>query len=124
MKKLLVLAFAGLLLALPSRALAQKTSPDGEWAMTVNTDNGPISATLVLKVDGEKASGTVKGEQGDLPFEGTFKEKTLTISFLYPTPDGNSLTVTMTGTIDGDSISGTFDAGGMMSGTWTAKKTK
>jgi len=117
-----VLAFAGLLLALPSRALAQAAGVDGEWAMTVNTDQGPISAVLVVKADGEKVTGAVKGEQGDLPLEGTFKEKTLSFSFLYPAPDGSSLTVTMTGTVEGDTINGTFDAGGMASGSWTAKK--
>jgi hypothetical protein len=32
------------------------------------------------------------------------------------------MTVTMTGTVDGTSIKGTFDAGGMMTGEWTATK--
>ena len=122
MKKLLVLTFAGLLLVLPSRALAQATGVDGEWAMTVNTDDGPISATLVVKMDGEKATGSVKSEQGELPFEGTLKEKTLTFSFLYPSPDGSTLPVTMTGTVEGDTINGTFVAGETYTGSWTAKR--
>ncbi len=123
MKKLLVLTFAGLLLvALPGRSAAQGIDVSGEWAITVNTDGGPIPATLVLKQDGEKVTGSIKSEQGELPLEGTMKEKTLSFAFVYPAPDGSNLTITMSGTVEGDEIKGTADFGGMGGGDWSAKK--
>ncbi len=123
MKKLLVLTFAGLLLvALPGRSVAQGIDVSGEWAITVNTDGGPIPATLVLKQDGEKVTGSIKSEQGELPLEGTMKEKTLSFAFVYPAPDGSNLTITMSGTVEGEEIKGTADFGGMGGGDWSAKK--
>jgi hypothetical protein len=123
MKTLLWLAVgAALVLALPVRGDAQGVNVAGEWAMTVNTDNGAISATLVLKQDGEKITGSIKGDAGEMPLEGTIKEQTLTFGFTYPAPDGNALPVTMTAKVEGDTLKGTFDAGGMMAGEWTATK--
>lgn len=115
-----VLVLAGVAAAAQPKAV----NVTGEWTMTVATDGGPITATLVFTQDGEKVTGAVRSEQGELPLEGTFKEKTLTFSFLYPAPDGNTLTVTMTGTVDGDEIKGTWDAGGVAAGDWTATRKK
>lgn len=123
MKRLLGLVLAAVLLVgLPARPAAQGIDVSGEWAITVNTDGGPIPATLVLKQDGEKVTGSIKSEQGELPLEGTMKDKTLSFAFAYPAPDGNTLTITMTGTIEGDTIKGTADFGGMGSGDWSATK--
>lgn len=125
MRRLLVLMLTGLAVtALAARPIAQGVNVSGEWAMTVNTDNGPIAATLVFTQDGDKITGSVKGEQGELTLEGSVKEKTVSFSFLYPTPDGNALSVTMTGAVEGDTIKGTYDAGGVASGDWTATKSK
>ena len=123
MKKLVLLMCAvALVLALPGRSSAQALDVSGEWAMTVNTDNGQIPVTLVLKQEGEKVTGTIRSEMGEQVLEGTMKEKTLSFAFPYATPDGTSMTVTMTGIVDGTSIKGSFDAGGMMTGEWTATK--
>jgi hypothetical protein len=123
MKKLVVLLCGvAVVLALPARSSAQAVDVTGEWAMTVNTDNGQIPVTLVLKQEGEKVTGSLRSDMGESVLEGTMKEKTLSFAFNFSTPDGNSMVVTMTGTVDGSSIKGTFDAGGMMSGAWEATK--
>jgi hypothetical protein len=111
-----------LFVSLPARPAAQGINVSGEWAITVNTDGGPIPATLVLKQEGEKVTGSIRSEQGELQLEGTMKEKTLSFSFVYPAPDGSNLTITMSGTVEGDEIKGTADFGGMGSGDWSAKK--
>ncbi len=105
-------------------AQPQALDVSGEWIMTVTTDGGPITATLVFKQDGEKVTGAVRSDQGELPLEGAVKDKTVTFSFLYTAPDGNALTVTMTGTVEGEAISGTWDAGGVVAGSWTAARKK
>lgn len=123
MKKLVLLLCAvALVLALPARSSAQALDVSGEWAMSVNTDNGQIPATLVLKQEGEKITGSIRSDMGESVIEGTMKEKTLSFAFNFSTPDGSSMVVTMTGTVDGTSIKGTFDAGGMMTGEWNATK--
>lgn len=111
-----------LVLALPARSHAQSLDVSGEWTMAVNTDNGQVAATLVLKQDGEKVTGSIRSEMGEQTLEGTMKEKTLSFVFVFPAPDGSNMTVTMTGAVDGTSIKGTYDAGGMMAGEWTATK--
>ena len=122
MRKLVLLMCAVVLvLAVPARASAQALDVSGEWAMTVNTDNGQIPVTLVLKQEGERVTGTIRSDMGEQVLVGTLKEKTLTFAFPFATPDGTSMTVTMTGTVDGTSMKGSFDAGGM-SGEWTATK--
>jgi hypothetical protein len=118
----LLLCAVALVLALPARSSAQAIDVSGEWAMTVNTDNGQIPVTLVLKQEGEKITGTIRSDMGESVLEGTMKEKTLSFAFNFSTPDGNSMVVTMTGTVDGTSVKGTFDAGGMMTGEWNATK--
>ncbi len=105
-------------------AQPQALDVSGEWNMTVTTDGGPITATLVFKQEGEKLTGALRSDQGELPLEGAVKEKTVSFSFLYPTPDGNTLTVTMTGAVEGDEIKGTWDASGMAAGDWTAARKK
>lgn len=109
-------------LAVPAPVCAQALDVSGEWAVSVNTDNGQVAATLVLKQDGEKITGSIRSDMGEQTLEGTMKEKTLSFAFAFPAPDGTSMTVTMTGTVDGTSVKGTYDAGGMMAGDWTATK--
>jgi hypothetical protein len=120
------LALAGFaaVLATAQQPPPQPLDVSGEWTMTVTTDGGPITAWLVLKQEGEKITGSIRSEQGELPLEGTVKDKTLSFWFQYPTPDGNTLPVSMTGTVEGDTVKGTWDAGGMMAGEWTASRKK
>jgi hypothetical protein len=125
MKKLVaLLCGVAVVLALPARSSAQAQAIDvtGEWAMTVNTDNGQIPVTLVLKQEGEKVTGSIRSDMGESAIEGTMKEKTLSFAFNFSAPDGNSMVITMSGAVEGATIKGTFDAGGMMSGSWEATK--
>lgn len=123
MKNLVLLTCAALLLvAQPAPVSAQSLDVSGEWTMAVNTDNSQVAATLVIKQDGEKITGSIRSDMGEQTVEGTMKEKTLSFAFTFPAPDGSSMIVTMIGTVDGGSIKGTYDAGGMMAGDWTATK--
>lgn len=64
MKKIFASAF--LLLFCTTILFASKI--DGSWAASVDTDNGTFEFTLTYKVDGEKISGTLSSEMGDLDF--------------------------------------------------------
>ena len=64
MKKIFASAF--LLLFCTTILLASKI--DGSWAASVDTDNGTFEFTLTYKVYGEKISGTISSEMGELEF--------------------------------------------------------
>ncbi len=74
-----------------------------------------------LKLDGEKLLGVIKGEIGQTPLEGTVSEKHLKFAFKVPY-QGTDLLITLMGDIDGDSLKGTADFGGLAQGDWSGKR--
>ena len=94
----------------------------GNWQLTFNTPNGPIDATATLKVDGEKLTGTLKGEAGETPLTGSHKGESFTLAFEVQTPQGD-FSVTMQGKTEGDGLKGTFDFG-QGTGDFTGKRNK
>lgn len=104
---LLVLAVAGTMPTAPAAAQALT----GEWDATMETPGGARTFKLVLKVDGEKVSGTVKRAAGEVPLAGTLKGDTLTFSYTIAY-DGNPLVLTVTALANGDTIQGMVDFGG------------
>ena len=64
MKKIFVSAF--MLLFCTTMLFASKI--DGTWAASIDTDNGIFEFTLQYKVDGEKLSGTLSSDMGELDF--------------------------------------------------------
>jgi hypothetical protein len=98
-------------------ALAGAVDVSGDWSLTVNSEQGVIPATLSLKQDGEKLTGTITGgDGGTMPIEGTVKESEITFSFYY-----GDIPVTMSGTVDGDTVKGSFSAG-ESGGDWTGTR--
>jgi len=117
MRRLLFVGLVGLLaLATPS---AQSTL-SGNWAMTFNTPMGALDASAAIKVDGDKLSGTMSSQAGEVPFTGTVKGATFTLNFDVQTPNGN-VSITMNGEQNGDELKGTFDFG-QGSGDWSGKR--
>ncbi|HXW06635.1 MAG TPA: hypothetical protein VD833_15465 [Vicinamibacterales bacterium] len=93
----------------------------GVWQATFNTPNGTRPATLTIKKDGEKLAGSILGDRGEIPFEGTQKGTSVTLAFVVRTGDG-TFNITMTGNQDGDALSGMADYGGSAQGEWSARR--
>jgi len=114
-------------LAVPAAAAAQSTPAPadvlGTWNATINSQNGVVPATLKLQKSGDKLTGTIANQEGEIPVEAELKAKTLTVWFSYPT-GGNTIPIELSGTIDGDSVKGTMLAGGSPAGDWTATRAK
>jgi hypothetical protein len=73
---------------------------------------------LVLKVEGDKVTGTISSDQGGGPISGgSWKEGALSIAF-----DVNGTAVTMVGAIKDGKLVGTLDLGGQMQMPWAAVK--
>ena len=94
----------------------------GSWLITFNTPNGALDATATLKVDGDKLSGTIKGEAGETAVTGTVKGEGFTIAFEVVSPQGN-FSISMQGKTEGDDIKGTFDFG-QGTGDFVGKRNK
>lgn len=101
-------------------AFAQ-TSVAGEWDGSFDTPGGARPFKIVLKVDGENLTGTAKRSSGDVPLSGTIKGDQISFSYTI-NYGGNDLTLMYSGTVAGDSMSGTVSFGGNAEESWSAKR--
>ena len=112
------LVLAALLTAVPSFA---QTNVAGDWNFTMVSPQGTSTVKATLKQDGEKVSGALKNERGELPLDGTLTGDELKVSFTVQF-QGQSLPITLTGKVDGPAIAGKADYGGFAEGDFTAKR--
>ncbi len=107
---------------LAASSLAQDASKDaaapadlsGSWQMSWTSQDGtPRQASMQIKQDGSKLSGSIDGQRGTAPLSGK--------------PDGDQVSLSMklrrrhvsfSGTVAGDKISGATAGGG----SWTATR--
>ena len=75
--------------------VAQATSVAGEWDATMNTPGGAIPFKIVFKQDSTKLTGTVKRRTGDVPLEGTIKDKDVKFNYSI-TYNDNALVLSVT----------------------------
>lgn len=114
---LFVIAFT---VVFAGNALAQK-SVAGEWDAEFNTPGGPQPLKLIIKVDGEKISGTAKRSRGDVAISGTIKGEDIVFGYTIDY-NGNPVTLTFTGKFKGDAMSGTVSFNDQASDEWSAKR--
>ena len=95
----------------------------GTWNATFNTQQGVILSTLTLQKSGDKITGTIGSENGEGPVDAEVQGKTLWVWFNYDV-NGNQIPIEMTGTVEGDTASGTMTAAGSPAGDWTARRSK
>jgi hypothetical protein len=110
-------------LAVPAAAAAQTPDASGTWNASISTQNGTQAATLKLQKSGDKMTGTIASDMGQTEVEAQVKDKTLTVWFNFPA-NGNVIPIEMTGTLDGDSLKGSFMAAGSPMGDWSATRAK
>lgn len=108
---------AAVVLTAASAAAPAKVA--GQWKFTVELGMGTGHPTVTLKQDGEKISGTYDGRYGASPLEGTVQENKIQFT-VSMTAEGTAVTGGFTGTVDGESMSGTVEFEGAGDGTWSA----
>ena len=112
-----------MMLALSLVAVAEDAAKvGGTWEMTSQGRQGPMTSTLTIDQSGNKFKGTLKGQRGETPLEGTVDGNKIAFTIERDTPNGK-FTLNYTGTVDGDSIKGTVKMG-ENEREWTAKKQK
>ena len=108
-----VVALAMLTAPLPAR----QADVTGTWQFVVELDLGAGEPTFVFKQDGETLTGTYEGAFGTADVTGTVKGDQ--IEFRFGEEAAEAVYV---GTIDGDTMKGTCDYGGVGEGTWEGKR--
>ncbi len=122
MKRTLVLLWVAVV---ATTALAQEAaSVKGKWDASIETQQGPMPVTFTFSVEGEKITGTLSFQRGDLAISGTISGPEIKFTSSFDMGGGRNLELNFVGKVDGDSMSGTVDFGGMGGGAWSAKRAK
>lgn len=120
MRNRLVVALGVVAAALVVSVTAQ-SNVAGDWNMTIDSDQGSLSATMTFKQDGEKVTGSMPTDQITFEFEGTISDNKLELVAEIDA-GGAFLEVILEATVDGDEITGTLDFGGYGGGDITATR--
>jgi hypothetical protein len=95
---------------------------DGTYEVTVKSPLGDQKSTLTVKSDGDSFTGTNSGAMGSSDISGEVSGNTLTWKQQMTVP--MPMTLDMTATVEGDSITGSVGAGAFgsfpLAGTRTA----
>ena len=76
----------------------------GKWTYEMQGRNGPMTATMNLKADGAKLTGTVSGRGGDTEIQdGKVDGNNVSFTVTRETPNGK-FTTKYSGTVSGDEI--------------------
>lgn len=99
-------------------AIAQ-ADVSGSWSFTTDNPQGINERSMALEQDGSTLTGTTTSDNGaTASVSGNVSGSEVELRFDVPA----GLTVIMTGTVDGSTMSGTIDFGGQASGSFTASK--
>lgn len=100
----------------------QTVSLTGEWSVTVTAPRGELEYTMYLTHEGPRLTGYFQSQYGEMPLKGSVKGDEVKLSWTMA--DGaKELDVTMTGTLKGDTITGTARLGSIGEGAFRAERT-
>ncbi len=102
-------------------AAAPSVTATVTWHLQIETGQGTGTPTFTFKQDGEILSGQYKGMFGEAPVTGTLKGAAITFSVKVKAQD-QDMTITYTGTIEGDTMKGKVGFGDAGDGTFTGKR--
>jgi len=111
----------------PVMLSGQDIDVSGDWELTSVTPRGERTQTIHIEQDGGKLTVTMQGgfrggqEGGEITAEGTIQGNKVEWSFSRSTPRGE-FTVTYTGVVEGDTMTGEVERGQGMTSPWTAKR--
>jgi hypothetical protein len=94
---------------------------DGTYKIEIDTPMGKQEGTLILKVAGDKLSGSMESMMGKQDFTGTASGDTIKFNMDISGPMGQML-LEYTGKITGDDIAGEVKAGNFGSSPYKGKR--
>ena len=105
----------------PAEKSVPAVSATGIWHLQIETGQGTGTPTFTFKQEGETLSGQYKGLFGEAPVTGTLKGAAITFSVKVKA-QGDDMTITYSGTVDGDTMKGKVAFGGVGEGSFTGKR--
>jgi hypothetical protein len=97
----------------------------GKWDVVFKTPQGDFPATVTLTEEAGKLTGTVSSQMGEAPISGTREGASVKLTLVANNPQGGTMSVSMTGEMQGDAIvNGTADISGMGQMEWAAKRVR
>ena len=114
-----------LVCALPALGCQASTDLSGDWVLTWNFGGESRDVELLLEQTDQDIHGAWVGPFGGDPLEvnGTLDGDAVTLIIVMP-PNAASpeITLTLTGTVAGEEMSGVLDFDGIDEGTWSARR--
>ncbi len=105
-------------------AAAEPAKVAGTWEMSSEGPNGTMTQTLTITQDGGTIKGTLTGRRGDAPLEGTVTGNSVSFTVKRQTPNGDTMVMEYTATVDGDSMKGKVHSERFGDRDFTAKRKK
>jgi hypothetical protein len=118
----LAVAALFLMCATAVSAQAPEATVTGEWALEITTPNGHVEYVLYLNQEGPRVTGHLTSEYGETPVRVTLKEAAITLTWLQA-EGGKQIEIQLTGTVKGDSMTGTAKLGTVGEGPFQADRT-
>jgi D-glucosaminate-6-phosphate ammonia-lyase len=128
--RLLCVAVVASIAAACSTAPTQSSAPppaakgadvSGTWELNVESPMGSRASDAVFTQTGETLGGKMISPRGEVPLTGTLKGETITFG-INVNVQGQDLQIDYTGTVTGDTMSGTVVFGSFGDGKWTGKR--
>jgi L-seryl-tRNA(Ser) seleniumtransferase len=98
------------------------TNLSGRWTVAIEYTAGRTSHTLHLQQEGSNLTGTHQGDFVARDIAGTITGSSVSLASIVTEEHGFALTYRFTGSLTGDTISGTLNLGEYRSARWTARR--
>ena len=105
----------------PPPAAAKVTDVTGTWELNVESPMGSRASDAIFSQTGETLGGKMVSPRGEVPLTGAMKGDAINFSITV-NAQGQTLQIDYTGTVTGDTMSGTVVFGSFGDGKWTGKK--
>jgi D-glucosaminate-6-phosphate ammonia-lyase len=105
----------------PPPAAAKVTDVTGTWELNVESPMGSRASDAVFTQSGETLGGKMVSPRGEVPLTGTIKGDAVAFG-INVNVQGQDLQIDYTGTVTGDTMSGTVVFGSFGDGKWSGKK--
>ena len=105
----------------PPPAAAKVTDVSGTWELNVESPMGSRASDAIFTQTGGSLGGKMVSSRGEVPLTGTIDGDTVKFG-INVNVQGQNLQIDYSGTVTGDTMSGTVVFGSFGDGKWTGKK--
>ena len=102
-------------------AAAKVTDVSGTWELNVESPMGSRASDAIFTQTGETLGGKMVSPRGEVPLTGAISGDAIKFG-INVNVQGQSLQIDYSGTVTGDTMSGTVVFGSFGDGKWTGKK--